>query len=215
MRLISKFKDYYDHGIAYGVDPNIIFDRKRCQVFSSTYDQLKIPNNMWRYGLLKSGHYIGYLGFCGYIYPYIYHQTNLSYNKDTVIVWWDNSNLDWLDSRYVKYTKNYIEILKEFFKPIKIEDDIFIEIKSPIFTTQLKYAEYVPGEKKFGEMNITVNPSLKDIGFQKVKNTVDCFNEISMYIGNVLNKGKEIIEVSNKEKIVKAGFDNKSFRGKM
>ncbi len=28
MRIVSKFSDYYDLGVSYGVDKNIYFDRK-------------------------------------------------------------------------------------------------------------------------------------------------------------------------------------------
>lgn len=79
-------------------------------------------------------------------------------------------------------------------------DDIFIKLKSPIFL--LYNDEFV------------INPCLRDLSFQKIKTPPECFQEISMYLGNQLIENKEPtpMNVSDEDMIYKKGYDKWSFR---
>ena len=59
-----------------------------------------------------------------------------------------------------------------------------------------------------------VNPNLNNYKFFKAHDTFTAFQNLQSYISGVLGtKENDIIEVSNKSKIIKAGFDLKtSFR---
>lgn len=54
---------------------------------------------------------------------------------------------------------------------------------------------------------------LKDVKFFKVKDPYTAFQELDMYISGVLGQqAKEVINISDKDRIVQHGFDNSSFR---
>tara|TARA_R110000823_G_scaffold101636_10_gene218348 strand:+ start:2150 stop:2950 length:801 start_codon:yes stop_codon:yes gene_type:complete len=60
---------------------------------------------------------------------------------------------------------------------------------------------------------MTLNPCLKNIGFQRVLDSFTTFQELSMFVGGVLPRNtNEMVEISNEDKIHKAGFNKQSFR---
>jgi hypothetical protein len=63
------------------------------------------------------------------------------------------------------------------------------------------------------EYEIVLNPQLKKIDFQKVIDPYTAFQELSMFICNILGVGENpTVEVSDQSKIEGHGFDKKSFR---
>lgn len=72
MKIISKFQDYYDIGIAYGVDEKLYFKR-----VESVVDEYNKYDNHTAYLFYKDKHYwrvkffYGHIGFCGQKYPFI------------------------------------------------------------------------------------------------------------------------------------------------
>jgi hypothetical protein len=61
--------------------------------------------------------------------------------------------------------------------------------------------------------NGLLNPRLKDIGFERIKDAFSAFQEISMYLANILVEQKKIAHVDDKYRIEQHGFDLKqSFR---
>lgn len=58
-----------------------------------------------------------------------------------------------------------------------------------------------------------INPRLKDYGFERIKDSFAAFQEISMYLSNILVEQKETAAVEDKFRIEQHGFDLKtSFR---
>jgi hypothetical protein len=54
---------------------------------------------------------------------------------------------------------------------------------------------------------------LKDYGFDRIKDSFTAFQEISMYLSNILVEQKEVVKVEDNVRIEKHGFDlKKSFR---
>ena len=98
--------------------------------------------------------------------------------------------------RYKWQDKAKIEFHTNFFDREYIGDEFFKKINSPIFI-QIRNKEYR-------------NIKLKDIEFSKYMDATTCFNEISFYLSNNLRKEKEIVNISNEEKIVKNGFSKRS-----
>ena len=57
-----------------------------------------------------------------------------------------------------------------------------------------------------------VNQNLNEYQFYKVFDAFRAFQEIQMFIGNVLTGEKKIIDIDDKYKITQHGFDKWSFR---
>lgn len=94
--------------------------------------------------------------------------------------------------------------IKQFFQDWSWQDDkLFLQHKVPIWVRTV-HSYYKTG---------TLNPKLKDYGFERIKDSFTAFQEISMYLSNILVEQKEIAQVEDKYRIEQHGFDlKKSFR---
>lgn len=73
MRIISSFKDYYDCGMAYGFDPNIVYARETSQ------KKFKAKDLASRY----EDWIVFYIGFAGKIYQ-AYQKDKIQFTKPTL-----------------------------------------------------------------------------------------------------------------------------------
>jgi len=96
MRIVSKFQDYYDSGLAYGIDHELVYERHTDTKFVKTEqgsntreDRL---NNNAEHGLrakryIRGYGHIGrrkeqhYLHFCGKVYPFYYINCEKKYKR--------------------------------------------------------------------------------------------------------------------------------------
>lgn len=212
MRLHSDFHDYYDHAIGYGVDEKVHYNR--------IVSEADIRIHSFAEGPLHSRS--GILGFCGTLYPFIKVSR---YDKKHDCDW-----VDEFDGRIIEefcafsygeyrekedqwyeysddfgYPGHSSEVrLKQFFLDWRREDDsIFLEFKVPVWRMRF----YSRGH------NGILNPSLKEMGFDRIKDPVTAFQEVSMYLANILIEQKPVAEVDDKHRIEQHGFDLKtSFR---
>lgn len=212
MKLHSDFHDYYDNAIGYGIDEKVHYNR-----FQKSVD-MHLKSSADRPIHRRSG----ILGFCGTLFPFIQitrydkkHDFDYLDDYDGRIVeefyafsveeyrekeekWFDYSDDFGLvdDSRRIK--------LKQFFVDWHLSDDsIFLEYKVPTWRMQF-YPE---------RSNALLNPNLREIGFERMKDSVTVFQEISMYIANIIVEQKPIAVVDDKHRIEQHGFDLKeSFR---
>ena len=89
----------------------------------------------------------------------------------------------------------------------KTYDSVFIGLKVPVFKLELFF-----NDRNF---KLTLNNCLKDDQFQKLKTPVECFQEISMYLGNQLAvQADPNTKISDDVLRDKKGFDKWSFRNK-
>lgn len=161
--------------------------------------------------------------FCGKIYhgihiiktsvdrtinDYIYNYNDL---KELYHVEDSNFYYKYRNYNYKIYDK-YVSIL-ELWKNNELSE----MQKKFIFDNKIVMAfyGYYRDEKLKEDLHFKYNGAfLKDFKFNKVFSHQQVYQELSMFIGGVLpNQGKEIIELDDKYKIQKAGFDLKqSFR---
>jgi hypothetical protein len=212
MRLHSDFHDYYDHAIGYGIDELVHYNRFQKSV------EIQLKSSADRPVHRRSG----VLGFCGTLFPFIqiarydkkhdfdylddydgrvveeFYAFSLEEYKKKEEEWSDYSDdfgfID--DSRRIK--------LKQFFLDWHFSDDtVFLEYQVPIWRMQF-YSE---------ASNALLNPSLRECGFERMKDSVTTFQEISTYIANVIVEQKPLAKVDDKHRIEQHGFDLKeSFR---
>ena len=232
MRIISKFHDYYDIGLSYGIDKSLIYVRHEQELEKTTIPEVeKVLNSehkrFWNnhvshYQMGASGTQsinLLFVGFCGKIY--VGFNIDWLEKRDTV---YSKSDLDSFLKRYPTISKemkhvshssrrwNYIsqyEKMINFWNEFKVieTDEPFFKFKTPIFCVN-KEREYNTRNK------VTLNPILKNVKFQRVVDSYTAFQEISMYLGGVLGIGEpDTVDISNLDLIEQKGFDKKwSFR---
>jgi hypothetical protein len=240
MKIISKFKDYYDSVSRYGVDETqhylritneISFDNDLHDYFYQK--NYRIKNNLPYFQKIDFGiknqysknpiiekHAIKFdfyiIGFCGKIYPciktYSYDDKSIEfvYSYDDLIKFVTNCKNTVLRESFLN--ENH-KIKYYYNKPNPTKYKNFFGFSNEKLNN-LFIKENIPVFiVDLSEEKIYSNPCLKDFGFFKAKEPFTTYQDIFNYISGVLpDSQREIIEVSNDVKIHKAGFNEWSFR---
>ncbi len=209
MKLYSDFHDYYDNAIGYGIDEKVHYNRFTEPVDINLKSYLDRPVH----------HRAGILGFCGKLFPFV----QLSrYDKKLDYDWEDEYRGKIVEeyyafslSEYEQKQKAWDEYshdigyspdlkLKQYFHDWQTDNDqIFVELKSPVWI--MRFYQDSP--------NGLLDPRLKEVGFERIKDPFGAFQDISMYLANILVEQKPIEMVDDKHRIQQHGFDLKdSFR---
>jgi hypothetical protein len=222
MLIISKFKDYYDTAIGVGgIDKSLVYQRITTEIevdifskyfkeFCTSHGLNHLPFNYWG-DRRKDGleHYFPLIvGFCGKLYVgYVFVYSSISpqnpngIKRKKIIYDFENTiKILRIDKKHYQY-----ELLKNFFTLQGKEDlKIFREYNVPAFAFEFK-----PGNNQ----TLVLNPFLKDYELYKRFNAFQAHQEIEMFLGGVLGKPeKEIIEISEKDKLIQHGMDKWSFK---
>ena len=247
MRIISKYKDYYDGVQAYGQDLSTVYHRNT-QIIDvpnsdgiDKYlrDQVSYHNVTWIRKIrgIQSDIFLtkAIIGFCGKLNViYSLQDTDKNSkigpayfnNRDELILYIKQNEkelcTDDLKSgrgiSYKEYKKmTWIEFIEEF-EQINVEkNEIFHAIKKPIFLYPhfvlkpelMKKYNWV-GKFHWEENKIITDPNLKELGFQKIKDAYQCYQDIEQYLNGVLgNIEKDDDTRTDIEKVRSHGFDDK------
>jgi len=214
MRIISKFHDYYDSVMRMGMDKECIYFRDSTEIildklynyqedlFSLNIESINNVDYNGNNSDFQSEKFI--VGFCGKIYPCIKERISWQdycYNHESEILFhYSKETID--EKKYNKYSyKNSF-----FDKNWVSYEHYFEKYKVPIFVI-LPIAKYNESKK------LILNPQLKQYEFFKMKDSYTAYQEIFMFLSGVLGSGqKEIVNISDIDKIKKKGFDKFSFR---
>jgi len=215
MLIVSKFHDYYDTAIAYGIDKECVYTRTTKDISKKKYnyeDTTKYKNKDHKFELTPYT-----IGFAGIIYRCIKviqknnynildEQTHVFYTTDSLIEYMKKHNIGLSKKkfRWNRWSRNNWQSeaeVKHYFNK---------EIKQSLYSIFKEH--HVPAFVK--DYNTTViNPCLKDFKFGKIKDAATAFQEIHQYLAGVLgNIEKETIDISDKTRIQQHGFDKWSFR---
>lgn len=213
MLIVSKFHDYYDTAIAYGIDKDCVYSRNTETILKSRYRYHRDFSNK-RDTFRLTNHYIG---FCGEVYRcikveqinyrYIVEDTLVFYDANSILNFLEKNDVELTESKRYRWGSNSIsswtskEDIRIFFddKVHKSYYDIFREHNTPIFI--LNSGEHI------------INPCLKDYKFGKIKDAFTAFQEIHMYIAGVLgNKEKETLDISDEIRAKQHGYNEWSFK---
>jgi hypothetical protein len=213
MKLHTDFHDYYDNAVGYGIDEKVHYNRFTKEVEINIKTKADFPPSYLEAYLL---------GFCGNIYPVtilrrfsksIYSWENDFEDNPTVEIFYAYS-FEEGEEKYLEWNKfssgfgysNNREYLKvrQFFMDWSFQsDEIFLKHQVPVWLVKLETNR----EKGL------INPKLKDYGFNRIKDSFTAFQEISMYLSNILVEQKEVVKIEDKYRIEQHGFDLKtSFR---
>jgi len=238
MRIISKYRDYYDSVMKHVGDDPDVFIRNVSEVevpfielSASMLDKIK---SILRYSPSQHKPFrteVTIVGFCGKVYPALrvtYDNPKWLEPKEdtfyTVEQYRKFINTKITDKKFKKYyysdprskyswrrwddTDKYITSYLDEWHGSDKFAELFIKFKSPIFTITFDTYRHATTSYKF-----EVNPPLGVLKFHKVIDTYTAYQELEMYYFGVLGcTEKEIINISDKDMINQKGFDKMSFR---
>ena len=220
MRIISPFKDFYDSGMAFGQEAEPVYVRKT-EVIRKVDDKtawINLPNFGSGYSLPpikheRSGNY-GYINkstlyFCGQAYSFYIIEKGVNH----FITSFDKDFCDYVEPRLLWNDKEY-KLTPDHFKTQPRNSpkaNLFFRSPVVIYTNvRMQGDEYMARSfEKF-----IINPCMKNFHMQKLFTPFDAFQEISMYIGNILTNNNDPVDNrTSLEKVQSHGFDKKfSFR---
>ena len=218
MRIISKFRDYYDGVMKTGMDREVVYVRATVDVLLDKAWKLGFDTKrMTAFSMSgKSGTYTiwtTFLGYCGTIYKvymvtgdlghhvfYDYEEFK-TYMLDTKL----GSGYDFGERRY--WPSRYQEFRD--YDTSKMSE-LFHKFQTPLFLLNHEYHYRKPDKT-----TLTLSPCLKDLEFQRIKDPYTAYQDIFQFVAGTLNKPEnKMVKISDKDKIAKHGFDKWSFRQK-
>lgn len=233
MRIVSKFRDYYDSIQCNIFNKSVIYQRKPEEVYIE-------KNEIKKFGLETD--YFEMFGsnisfkkivviFCGVVFYCIKCKIYKMCSDNLVEFCYSIDDLNEFitknqkDKKFLEkfYNKDYYDKSLHSYINVSIFEDVFeksgkinakelcLKYKSPIIVLRPKnYCVYSKDDK---QTNAEINYRLKDICFYKKKDSFTAFQEISIFIDNfILNPEKEMPKISDELKAQSKGFDKWSFR---
>lgn len=232
MRIISKFQDYYDAGMAQGQDRSLVFlrEHQEVRIDATPFEsagleslakalQKRLPRFVSS-GRLGSAirdccQHPGLVLFAGRLYPYV--KVTLEYTEigrpSAYRFFYDE---DSLKGFYAEIGRNLAlpkrrswgddgrQTWDEFF-PLNGNRDLEAEAikhRLPVVALTLEG----------GPSLMHINPQLKQLEFYRCLDTWQAYQELSMFVGNLAQPDPVMAKISEKQKVAKHGFDEWSFR---
>ena len=173
------------------------------------------------------------VGFCGVLYPalkYEYHKyprfTNATDGVEFCFV--DPATVDEMSAKFESMVYQHTPLFAERHLHPSY-DARRKNKKTTYFQEQFNIAALVAGSTKLEKVfidhkvpyfvvdmydeTVTFLPTLRDYQFYKVKDAFTAMQELSMYVGGVIpQQEKELVNISDKDRIAQHGFDKLSFR---
>lgn len=224
MKIFSKFHDYYDVAMRYGVDEDTSYVRNTIELQSNSELYKRILNHV------KSKIDIGCLTyskfsyfcilFCGSMYfatkkySLVSQNERCFYDYDSMASYYkhDEDVIHFLETgnsnrRYKHWFRT--ETLKDVFNKFPLlKDPETIDIQqstSPIITVNYS---------NIRNIEIHIDPMLKPLEFYRVVDPFTAYQELFMFVSGVMGgTSPKMIQIQDKVRFEKHGFDSKiSFR---
>lgn len=235
MRIIGGH-DYYDGGLVYGFDPNIVFirhkedfrpnnylpapkTRRKIEIFY-TDETLNRKRHYFFHPSVNIDLFLVVVYVAGVRYPgikVVVTSKEIPYEQESSYFWSRKSLESYLNgfgattkkekiSKY--YWRSYYanKHLEEHFEEFETKNQFQQCVNDRIVIATF---ESTPKENTEWRVN---GDNLKNFQFYKVLDTYKCYQEISMFVGGVLPEENKMVEINPANKISKHGFDKWSFR---
>lgn len=236
MRIISKFKDYYDSCNAFGFDPQSVWVRETqsAPLSHSPLNSIpivrfygfacKTPKGSRHYAILAR-----LIVFCGKLYPCLeLIETDPSQSPIGVERTFFYS-LEDFEAKMQSLGKSLDELLyrhylddwssrgsarlKRWFESMTGFNSLAMKWSVETKTVSAVFPVRNPNSELAQDALIQINPTLKDYQFYKLFSSPNAFQEVSMFYGGVLPSSISMpIQISDKDRIAQHGFDKHSFR---
>lgn len=216
MKIISKWKDYYDYipHLYGGPDYRIVYNRNlEVHIDRSNWDRsklLELPYNPFRH---KDYTYsLKWLSFCGRYY--------LLVSRELSSVKYDYRNIEEFNKWKILNEKDHGMIFHKIFQKSTRWWKEKYEKYDDLINVKNSYLDVMSKNIKMPVFVIDPNncdvPNLSELGLPAFVSAEQAYQDISFYIANVINDNADMnppVDVSDKDKIVQHGFDFKqSFR---
>lgn len=231
MKVISKYKDYYDFvAKIYGEDPKIVFNRNP-QHFDATISYTPLESDFYSglshvmrnsHSVIASYHnrvvlsrkstpaeyYIDGIIVCGKLYIMLHKLINKiePYQYEQI-------ELLTIQEYFEKYVKKSDSWYTGRINSLCSANDKFIEINKR-FNSPVVYLNLHVKESRQNKLDCTVstNLSLLDRQFETKVDPYQMFQDLQMFITNNLTPEMVTETIDDKYKILQHGFDKQSFR---
>jgi len=207
----------------YGFDPDLLFVRET--------KEIEVPKTRNDYKYIQSilslchDYYntVYFLFFCGKVYPLVriwgctaLYGTVTDYIEEQhailikephnrlALEFVNGSEKTWRNVSF-NFSEKGLIALEKHLQTVVVPSEIFIEMDAPYF---------VVSESGKSGLNIIKNPPLNKYSFFKLLDPFNCYQEIRMYMGNVLTTINMMPYTTGGDKVVaqQHGFDDMSFR---
>lgn len=227
MRIISKFRDYYDIGLGMGYDENVVFVRERAEhpsernkaspeveamknAFDDCWGDIRVTYDGDR---IKRHHRLMFRGtysldvfqifFCGNIYHVVRSYDHDQWTRGETGFVINRTDSEFLASVSDAPARWYgqaspEELAKMIYDAKPIDPEPFIEAGVSVAV--------------WGPENFVVNEELKQFQLASVIDPYTAFQELSMWVGGVLAVKETIKEIPDEYKLLGKGFDRWSFK---
>jgi hypothetical protein len=212
MLIQSSFSDYYDGVASSGIDTTIRYRRETTKLKAESPFMIDhLPRDFlndaypWEHNFT-----FNLIGFCGVQIVTLTHGDTVHFGEEILALKWSTQKRHRKPSNYQVVT----DCMQRFNQ--RSDNTLFQKFNVPVFITDiLSY----PTNYEFKHPGLylptfTLNPQLSGLKFYQYKDAYSAFQDIQSYISGVLGVDTQpTIELSDKSKIIKAGFDPKtSFR---
>ena len=154
--------------------------------------------------------------FCGKLYPVVRFETintNPLYGTNDFCLYTANEFFEFIDKHGIQLnTSSDKTVVDTFFSASGSEHDIDFLIENKITNIVIKVKEDAPTifQDSYKTSEVFLNPKLSDYSFYKVLDAYSCYQELDMWLSGRLAYPQNImIEVDDKSKVEKHGFDTK------
>jgi hypothetical protein len=212
MRVISKFKDYYDGVMKTGMDREVVYVRENKEIeLEESYGVDFSTQNSPRYSNIE----LVILGYCGKIYKIYTVTTSLNTEKEKH-VFHDFESFRKFMMRYQIASKWDFEKRRYYpsdYQKFEALDgsrliELFHKYQTPLFIVS-----HIHRYRTKSKTTLTLGPCLKDLEFYQIKDTYAAYQDIFQYVAGTLNRPEnKMVEISDEDKVSKHGFDKWSFR---
>lgn len=236
MRIISRFKDYYDSVSHQYLDREIIYVRDSSILEIDRKEVPEVDKFSFSVSWAEAKYYftMEIIGFCGKLYPVVTIETEdlrLDFSKmgqphkKTKIGFYDiesirtfvqENKIPIKEGNKYKYRWFYsygdtLEDLDHFLKSTKDFNKIegfFRKYNVPVFVIREN-----PEQVRSIKRDLILNPMLRSYSFAKIMHPYSAHQELYQFVDSYLRKpDREMLPVSDLHKIAKHGFDKHSFR---
>ena len=216
MKIISKFKDYYDYKVAeYGTDENLVYDRRN----GTIVDRQRISpeeSNLALYSTLYVGSEVVHL-FITQNKIYTHFDLVDIEEKKRRYYFFDGYCLKFRDGKQYEYKSNlWLGYFSDTADFIRENNGFHIREETHLSWEELSKIPLllITSDYRTKNRKVYINPNLQELGVYIDPDFV--WQHIVQYLSDLKTQAEQSPELPNELKIDSKGFDKKrSFRPKM
>ena len=216
MKIISKFKDYYDYKVTdYGTDENLVYDRRN----GTIVDRQRISpeeSNLALYSTLYVGGEVVHL-FITHNKIYTHFDLVDIERKKRRYYFFDGYCLKFRDGKQYEYKSNlWLGYFSDTADFIRENNGFHIREETHLSWEELSKIPLllITSDYRTKNQKVYINPSLQELGVYIAPDFV--WQHIVQYLSDLKTQAEQSPELPNELKIDSKGFDKKrSFRPKM